>query len=645
MGDNTKRMRDPASQEALKAAEAVGAPTALDRYDSQQPSCRFGRQGICCRLCNMGPCRAGTTSKGERFGVCGANADTIAARNLLRMIAAGAAAHSDHGRDVAHTFVLMAQGKAKDYRIKDEVKLRQVAAQYGIETNGKPANEIALAVGEKALADFGQQEGELKLMQRAPAKRVALWRKLGLMPRGIDREIVECMHRTHMGTDTDYRSILRHGIRTALGDGWGGSLIATELQDVMLGSPTPIRAKVNLGVLSKDKVNIVVHGHEPILSEMIVEASRDPELIKLAQEKGAQGIQLGGICCTANEVLMRQGIPSAGTFLQQELAIATGAVEAMVVDVQCLMPSLPEMARCFHTELITTSPKGRIPGARHIEFDEENALDIAREVVRTAIEKFPERDQSQVNIPAHTMDLVAGFTADYVFTLLGGRFRPSYRPLNNGIIEGRLRGVAGVVGCCNPNVQPVDYGHVEMVKELIRNDVLVVQTGCSAIACAKEGLLTPEAAIQYAGRGLQEICEAVGIPPVLHVGSCVDNSRILIACSEMVREGGLGEDISDLPVAGAAPEWMSEKAVSIGMYVVGSGIFTVFGTPLPVEGSEAVCSFLTQELQEEVGASWAWESDPVAAARLMIEHMNEKRAALKLRPMMYEAEEAAAPAS
>jgi len=641
MGDNEKRMRDAASQVALEAAEKAGALTALDRYEAQQPSCRFGRQGLCCRLCNMGPCRVGTTSKGERVGVCGATAETVAARNLLRMIAAGAAAHSDHGRDVAHTFVLMAQGKAKDYGIKDPIKLRQVAAEYGLETDGKSDEDIALAVGKKALAEFGQQEGELQLMLRAPEKRVQLWRKLGVMPRGVDREIVECMHRTHMGVDTDYRNILRHGLRTSLSDGWGGSLIATELQDIMLGSPTPIRAKVNLGVLSEDKVNVVVHGHEPILSEMIVEASRDPEMLKLAEEKGAKGIQLAGICCTANEILMRQGIPSAGQFLQQELAIATGAVEAMVVDVQCLMPSLSEVAKCFHTELITTSPKGRIPGATHIEFDEEHALDTAKQVVRTAIERFPERDASKVMIPDDTMDLVAGFTADYVFRLLGGSFRPSYRPLNNGIIEGRLRGVAGVVGCCNPNVQPVDYGHVEMVKELIKHDVLVVQTGCSAIACAKEGLLTPEAAYQYAGRGLQEICEAVGIPPVLHVGSCVDNSRILIACAEMVREGGLGEDISDLPVAGAAPEWMSEKAVSIGMYVVASGIFTVFGTPLPVEGSEAVCSYLTEELKSEVGASWAWENDPVAAAQLMIEHMNEKRAALKLQPMMYEEKEEA----
>lgn len=616
--------------------------TALERYESQQPQCRFGKQGICCRLCNMGPCRATTTAKGEKVGVCGATADTIVARNLLRMIAGGSAAHSDHGRDVAHTMLLMGEGKAKDYRIKDEGKLRRLAAEYGIAVEGKSAMELARAVAEGALGEFGQQEGELRLLSRAPRRRQELWRKLGVAPRGIDREIVEAMHRTHMGVDTDYRNILRHGIRTALGDGWGGSMIGTDLQDVMLGSPLPIRAKVNLGVLSEDKVNIVVHGHEPILSEMIVEASRDPELLKLAEEKGARGIQLAGICCTANEVLMRQGVPSAGTFLQQELAIATGAVEAMVVDVQCLMPSLPEAARCFHTELITTSPKARMPGVKHIEFDEEHALEVAREVVRAAIEKFPERDREKVDIPKETMDLVAGFTAEYVFRMLGGRFRPSYRPLNNGIMEGRLRGVAGVVGCCNPNVQPVESGHVEMVKELIRNDVLVVQTGCSAIACAKEGLLIPEAAFRYAGRGLQEICEAVGIPPVLHVGSCVDNSRILMACCEMVREGGLGEDISELPVAGAAPEWMSEKAVSIGMYVVGSGIFTVFGTPLPVEGSQAVSDYLTGGMEAEVGGRWAFERDPIAAARMMMEHMNEKRAALKLRPMMYEAEEVGA---
>jgi carbon-monoxide dehydrogenase catalytic subunit len=640
MSENGKRMRDAASQQALDSAAAHGMKTALDRWELQQPQCKFGEEGICCRICNMGPCRAISTAKGERVGVCGATADTIVARNLLRMIAAGTAAHSDHGRDVAHTFLMMAKGEAADYRIKDEAKLRRIAPDFGVDPQGKSAMEIARLVGESALAQFGQQEGELSLLARAPRKRQEIWRRLGVAPRGVDREVVECMHRTHMGVDADFRNLLHHGVRTALADGWGGSMVATDLQDVMLGSPVPIRAKVNLGVLSNDKVNVVIHGHEPILSEMIVEASREPEMLQLARDAGAAGIQLSGICCTANEVLMRQGVPSAGQFLQQELAVATGAVEAMVVDVQCLMPSLPEAAACFHTELITTSPKGRMAGARHIEFEEKRALEVAREILKAAIARFPQRRPEMVDIPQDSMDLVAGFTADYVFRLLGGKYRPSYRPLNNGIIEGRLRGVAGVVGCSNPNVQPVEQNHVEMVKELIRNDVLVVQTGCSAIACAKEGLLAPEAAYRYAGKGLQEICEAVGIPPVLHVGSCVDNSRILLACCEMLQEGGLGEDISDLPVAGAAPEWMSEKAVAIGMYVVGSGIFTVFGTPLPVRGSSAVYEYLTAGMEADLGATWAFEKDPIAGARLMIDHIDKKRAGLKLRPMMYESREA-----
>jgi len=639
MAEKQQRSIDPATERALERAAEREIDTVWDRWAAMQPQCGFGSLGVCCRICTMGPCRIDPFGEGPSVGVCGATADTIAARNLARMIASGVAAHSDHGRDVAHTMLLMAKGEAKDYQVKHERKLREVAGYLGIEgADTKDPQQLALAVAEAAYAQFGQQEGELSLMRRAPKKRQDLWRKLGLWPRGVDREVVEIMHRTHMGVDNDYHNIVLAGMRTALADGWGGSMIGTDLQDIMLGCPTPIRAKVNLGVLAEDKVNIVIHGHEPMLSEMIVEASRDPELLKLAAEKGAKGIQLSGICCTANEVLMRQGVPSAGNFLQQEVAIATGAVEAMIVDVQCLMPSLDEVSRCFHTKLITTSPKAKFPGVEHIEFDERRALDVAKQIVRIAIENFPNRKPELVEIPKETMDLVAGFTMEYVFEMLGGRFRPSYRPLNDAIMAGRIRGVAGVVGCCNPNVLH-ESCHIGMVKELLRNDVLVVQTGCSAVSCAKHGLLQPEAAFEYAGKGLQEVCEAVGMPPVLHLGSCVDNSRILTACCQMVAEGGLGEDISDLPVAGAAPEWMSEKAVAIGMYVVASGILTVFGKPLPVLGSRALTDFLCgPELEDLVGARWAFEEDPVKAANLMMDHIDRKRQALKLRPMMYPSE-------
>ena len=403
-------------------------------------------------------------------------------------------------------------------------------------------------------------------------------------------------------------------------------MIATELQDILFGTPSPVLSQINLGVLKEDEVNIIIHGHEPLLSEMIVATSQEPEIIKFAEAKGAKGINLAGICCTANEILMRHGVPLAGNFLQQELALITGAVDAMVVDVQCIMESLPDIAQCYHTKIITTSPKAKIKGAMHVEFDERNAIDSAQEIVKTAIENFPKRG-SNISIPNEKGNLIAGFSHETINYLLGGLFRASYRPLNDNIINGRIRGVAGVVGCNNPRVTH-DDAHVTMVKELIRNDVLVIQTGCSAMACAKAGLLLPEAALKYAGAGLAEVCGTVGIPPVLHMGACVDNSRILIAATAMVKEGGLGDDISDLPVAGAAPEWMSEKAISIGQYFVGSGVFTVFGVNWPTLGSEEVTDFLFKDFEEMYGGKWAFEPDPTKAAHLMIEHIDQKRKAL-----------------
>ena len=635
-----QRSYDPASQKMIKKAAEDNIKIAWDRYDAMQPQCGFGELGICCKVCNMGPCRIDPFGEGPQEGVCGATKDTIAARNLARMIASGAAAHSDHGRDIAHTLLMAAKGQAHDYHIKGTEKLMRTAGVYGIETKGKSAEKVAEELGEKALAEFGQQHGDLKFVSLAPKKRQELWKKLNVTPRGIDREIVEIMHRTHMGVDNDYKNIINHGLRAALGDGWGGSMIATELSDILFGSPEPIRATVNLGVLKKDMVNIVVHGHEPTLSDVVVDAAKDPELLDLAKKLGAKGINIAGMCCTANEILMRHGIPSAGDFLQQELAILTGAVELMMVDVQCIMPALSSAANCFHTKLVTTSPKCKFPGVEHIEFKEERALEIAKSIIRKGVENYKNRVSERVDIPKEIKGLVAGFTTENAFRILGGKYRFTIRPLSDAIISGRLRGAAGVVGCCNPNIRH-NWAHVEMVKELIKNDVLVVQTGCSAIACAKEGLLTPESALKFAGPGLREVCEAVGIPPVLHVGSCVDNSRILLILASIVAEGGLGEDISDLPAAGAAPEWMSEKAISIGFYVVASGVYTIFGTPHPVLGSENLTRYITEELEGIVGGKFAFEADPIKAAKMMIAHIDKKRAALKLAPMMYQQKQTA----
>jgi carbon-monoxide dehydrogenase catalytic subunit len=576
----------------------------------------------------MGPCQTDPYGNGPQYGVCGADADTIAARNFIRMIAGGAAAHSDHGRAVAETFIEVAKGNAPGYEIKDEQKLLALAMDFGIEIGDRPISEIALELGEKAMAEWGQQEGELVMCQRAPLKRQAIWRETGIMPRGIDREIVEIMHRTHMGVDQEYEHLIDHGSRAALGDGWGGSMLATELQDILFGAPVPVISTVNLGFLEEDAVNLIVHGHEPLLSEMIVAVAMSDEMKEYAASKGATGgINLGGICCTANEILMRHGIPIAGNFLQQEVVMVTGLVEAMVVDVQCIMQSLPEVAKHYHTKILTTSRIARMPGAEHIEFHEDRAMESAKEIIKVACDNFGNRRKGVKKTIFDSIDLVGGFSHETINYLLGGSFRASYRPLNDNIINGKIRGIAGVVGCNNAKV-PHDHYHIEMVKELVKNDVIVLQTGCSAIACAKVGLMDPVKGLEYAGAGLREVCETVGIPPVLHMGSCVDNSRILMAAAAVVKEGGLGDDISDLPVAGAAPEWMSEKAISIGHYFVVSGVYTVFGVSFPTLGAKKLTEYLFDGIAEKIGGKWDFEPDPVKAAQLMIAHIDEKRKAL-----------------
>ncbi|MBI2850097.1 MAG: anaerobic carbon-monoxide dehydrogenase catalytic subunit [Chloroflexi bacterium] len=632
MAEEKKLSIDPATLEMIEKANSEGVSTAFARAEVMRP-CPIGAEGSCCSNCAMGPCRVplprGRTEtpeeKKKRRGVCGATVETIAARNFVRKIAAGTASHGDHGREVAKVFLEMARGEAPGFEIKDEQKLLQLALELGVNIGNRSNKEIAIDVGKILEADFSRQEGELVFLKRAPIKRQEIWKKLGVLPRGIDREVSEALHRTHMGCDQDYKDLLLHGAKTALADGWGGSMIATELQDIMFGTPAPVASQINLGVLKIDEVNIIVHGHEPYLAETLAVVAQMPEMIEYAKSNGAKGINLAGMCCTANEILMRHGVPIAGNFLQQELAVVTGAVEAMVVDVQCIMQGLVEAASCFHTKIITTDRRAKIEGATHMEFDEHHAVESAKAVIKAAIDNFPNRRQN-VRIPDYKTDIIAGFSHETINYLLGGLFRASYRPLNDNIINGRIRGVAGVVGCNNARVTHDDV-HVTLVKELIKNDVLVLETGCAAMACGKAGLLVPEAAA-LAGPGLRSVCEAVGIPPVLHLGACIDNSRILIAATAMVKDGGLGDDISDLPAAGVAPEWMSEKAVAIGQYFVSSGVYTIFGASWPTEGSKEVTDFLFKEMENLYGGMWGFETDPLKIAKMVIDHIDKKRKAL-----------------
>jgi len=618
-----EKLTMPADAQAMLAvARADGITTVWDRLAAQQPQCGYCAMGVSCRNCAMGPCRVDPFGEGPQKGVCGADADLIVARNLGRTIAAGSSAHSDHGRDILEVFNATARGETTGYRIADEQKLRHLAGEWGVETAQRPVEEIARDLAAAMFEDFGSCKSELGFVDRAPDQRRAVWARLGLTPRGIDRENVEMLHRTHMGVDSDYANVLLHGLRTSLADGWGGSMIATELSDVMFGTPTPVMSMVNLGTLRADHVNVALHGHNPLLSDVIVQAAEDPELVALARQRGAAGINLVGLCCTGNELLMRKGVPMAGNHLIQELVIMTGALEAMVVDYQCIMPSVTDVARCFHTVVISTSDKAKFPGAAHMPFDPHHGLEIGKEIIRRAIEAYPNRNPDRVRIPAEPVPMMAGFSVEAILGALGG----TPEPLVKAIADGSIRGAVGVVGCNNPKITQ-DYAHVQLTRRLIENDILVVVTGCAAVANGKAGQMVPEAAA-LAGPGLSAVCRALGIPPVLHMGSCVDNTRILVLAAALAEH--LGVDISQLPLAGAAPEWYSEKAVAIGAYVVASGITTVLGVQPPIFGSRNVVNLLADGLEGVVGAKFAVEPDPEKAAVIIRRHIEAKRRGLGL---------------
>ena len=619
---------EAATNSLLENGKKVGADSWQQRVKNQTPHCGFGESGTCCRICSMGPCRI--TPKAPR-GICGCDVHGIVGRNFLRFTAGGSATHSDHGREIMHTLYQAKEGG--NYQVKDPEKLLRIAKEWGVETEGKDIYDLAHEMAEIGLLEYGKPFGTQRFLKRAPEHTQKLWHDAGIEPRAIDREVATALHMTHMGNSSLPEALVRQALRCGLSDGWGGSMMGTEFSDVMFGTPKPVDSTANIGVMEKDNVNIVVHGHDPSLSEMIVYWANDPEMIAYAKSMGAKGITISGVCCTANEVAMRHGILMAGNFLSQENVVLTGACEAIVVDVQCIFPALGPLSKCFHTKFITTSPICRMPDSEFIQFYAENAGENAKAIVKMAIENFKNRDQSLVNIPNQVQKTRVGYSVEAIVKVLDGVANSQVdefgttKPLLECVTSGVLRGAVAMVGCNNPKVRP-DTAHIELMKKLLENDIIVIVSSCSAQAAAKAGLMDPVQAKEYCGAGLKRVCELANIPPVLHMGSCVDISRMLILAAELAKDSGL--KISQLPVVGCAPEWMSEKAVSIGNYVVATGLDTFLGVDPYVKGSSEMVNWLTGEdgINKWVEAKYTVEHDIEKLGDLMIARIEEKRAAL-----------------
>ncbi len=619
---------EAATNALLENGKKVGADSWQQRVKNQTPHCGFGEAGTCCRICSMGPCRI--TPKSPR-GICGCDVHGIVGRNFLRFTAGGSATHSDHGREICHTLYQTREGG--NYQVKDPEKLKRIAKEWGVETEGKDIYDLAHEIAEMALLEYGKPFGTQRFLKRAPEHTQKLWHDAGIEPRAIDREVATALHMTHMGCSSLPEALIRQSLRCGLSDGWGGSMAGTEFSDVLFGTPKPVDTTANIGVMEKDMVNIIVHGHDPSLSEMIVYYANDPEMIALAKSVGAKGINIAGVCCTANEVAMRHGIPMAGNFLTQENVVLTGACEAIVVDVQCIFPALGPLSKCFHTKFITTSNIARMPDSEFIHFTAETAGENAKAIVKMAVENFKNRDQSLVNIPNQVSKARVGYSVEAIKKTLDTVANSqldefgTLKPLVECVHSGVLRGAVAMVGCNNPKVRP-DYAHIQLMKKLLENDIILVVSGCSAQAAAKAGLMDPEKAKEYCGAGLKRVCELANIPPVLHMGSCVDISRMMVLAADLAKDWGI--NISQIPLVGCAPEWMSEKAVSIGNYVVATGIDTFLGVDPYTKGSSEVTALLQGDhgINDWVEAKYTVELDIEKLGDLMIQRIEEKRAAL-----------------
>ena len=632
--DPKSKSTDPAIREMIAKAERIELKTVWDRYEAMQPQCGFGDTGLCCRHCLQGPCRIDPFGEGPSTGICGVSADAMVARGLDRAIAAGTAAHSGHARHLAHTLLKVAKGETTAYAIKEPGKLRSVAARMNIPVDGRPDTDIALDLAKAALADFHEKDTPvLWATTVVNPERAKVLSDLGLVPKGIDHEVSEIMHRTLYGVDADPVNLLLAGLRCGVAD-LAGCYMGTDIADILFGIPKPGFTEANLGTLKADAVNIALHGHNPVLSDLLV--TRVDSRRKAALAAGASGINIVGICCTGNEIMMRHGIPACTHSVSQEMAIVTGALDAMVVDYQCIMPSVASVAECMGTTLITTMDIGRIPGAKHIPFTEEAAAEKADEIFDIAIANFTRRKNKAVDIPNIKTPVVAGFSVEAIVGALAKLDAANpLKPLVDNIKAGNIRGVCLFAGCNNVKV-PQDSNFTIMARKLLEANVLVLATGCGAGALMRHGFMDPANVNALCGDGLKAVLTAIGeanglggpLPPVLHMGSCVDNSRAVAVAVAVARY--LGVDTDKLPVVASAAEAVSEKAISIGAYAVAAGLPTHVGVMLPVLGGPLVTEVLTDKVKDLTGGYFIVDLDPESAAEKLLAAIDKRRAGLGL---------------
>ena len=615
---------DPAVRDLILRMEQIGCDNVFDRFDAQQPQCTFGLGGVCCRICNMGPCKV--TPKSPR-GICGADADLIVARNLVRQAAGGVAQHGAHAREVLLSLKYAAQGKL-DQPILGEECIRQTAAAFEISQEGKTINQLAEEVADVLLDDLSRAMPEeyKAIKYLAPEERRKVWADLDILPISAYNEVFDAYHRTCVGTDGDWMSNMKQFLRCGLAFTFTGVVAVNIATDALFGRGTRRTSKVNVGALKKDYVNIAVHGHLPTIVTAVIEMARTPEMQEKAKAAGAKGIQFYGICCSGLAQMYRyEGVIPLSNAIGAELVLATGALDLWMADVQDVYPAIMDVARCNQVTVVTTSDSCRLPGAEHYGYDHYHSnigetKKIAHKIVERAIETHAARKDLPVFIPPYECTAEVGFSIQYLQEHYG-----SAQPIADALKSGKIRGIVNVVGCTNPKVV-FERATVDIVDELLKNDIIVTTNGCASFPLLKLGYCTTEAVDKHFGPGLKEFLGNDDMPPVWHVGECIDNARSSAIFGAVA--GACGHDLPDMPFAMSSPEWANEKGVDAALAHRLLGISSYHCVEMNIQGSDNVMKFIKEGTQDLLGSVMFVDPDPKIVAKKIIDDINEKRKAL-----------------
>ncbi len=601
-----------------------GMSNTFDRFNAQGKRCSFCEQGISCQLCSNGPCRI---KPGVERGVCGIDADAMAMRNLMFLNTMGAATYTFHAKEVAKTLKATAMGKTP-FQIKDETKLRSLAARFGIKTD-KSTKETAIAVADAMIAEINSDsDTELSnVLLFAPKSRIELWRKLDILPGGPLHEVMDAVSSTMTNMNGDYVSLAKKALRLGISCIYGSQIPLEIVQDVLFGTPQPHAVNVDLGIIDPAYVNIAANGHEPFIGAALIKTAHEAKNQENARKAGAKGLHIIGSIETGQELVQRYRIDDVfvgltGNWLSIEPALATGGIDVFAMDMNCSPPAMGEYQEKYNTTLVSVSKLVNVPGMKdQIVYKPEDVAAQAQKLIDIAIENFKKRKGKATNPSGRKQNAVIGFSAEACLDALGG----TLDPLLDVIKKGTIKGVVALVSCTTLRDGGQDINTLKMARELIKRDILVISAGCGNAALQVGGLTTLEAK-REAGPGLRAVCELLKIPPVLSFGTCTDTGRITLLVTAVA--DALGVDPSQLPVAVTAPEYMEQKATIDAIFALAFGLYTHVAPLPPVGGAPRLVKLLTEDLEGITGGKVAVQTDMVEAANGIEAHIMKKRAAL-----------------